>query len=654
MCLLTKRGIFRISGSTLHVLQKRSFCKCKTMLYKSEAFVRKAQHGYARRILKEKQLVFFSLGYKQSVQKTQWQIYKARKAGEIKLVHALQEHLCNSFCAKLLATEYAIIDLQLNWRHMCTNSLGVTPLTLVPLFLENKQALERKVYFTCGKDQVLKEKTRLSKKDYTHLERQSGRKKLVLEDCKILVARSLWNRKKIKGCQDCTFLRNILRGDKNKWDKKHNKSLIQMIYKKAEQIHAFLALEPEWQAVFSNSTPKSDQIIEQIRVHTTGPSPQFVFVASIRDCLDTINHKVLIKSLHTFKSMEDRLKDWLQAGILRKEGISKSDQDIKSSAFNAKKPDLHKSKSPSCAAGSMQQGTAADHHCWFVSTNSLLFRKNHEIDSSSFVLNVVSQHFFYSCFPKVLWKERSLVNNATQIEDYAYKQDHVITQLLLRVMFYTLTTGIKEFAKRFAPSSLQYKVISKQTFYNYVCDPTMLRKAVAAKKQYIFCTGDWNHFIIMSPSKRFLQMCLLHGKQYLPDLADCVNSRHVSKDIYLNKNVPSSLAHRQECSLREIKDCRQGFVLLGFQFIQIARKNLYVCKVAPSKGGLQSLIFFVRDQIKQNQSASTNILIAKLNLLLCRWVEYYKSCEYTRSYKKISYLIWEKVHSWLSRRNRRK
>ena len=109
-----------------------------------------------------------------------------------------------------------------------------------------------------------------------------------------------------------------------------------------------------------------------------------------------------------------------------------------------------------------------------------------------------------------------------------------------------------------------------------------------------------------------------------------------------------------ETPFSSIQDCRKGFVFLGFQVIQIARRGWHVCRVTPSRESIRNLLLTIKNQVKQSKSASTSQWTTRLNNLILRWVEYYKHCEYKREYKKISYLIWQKTRESLSRRKRRK
>lgn len=720
----------------------------------------------------------FVSGFEQSVQKIQRQIYQAKIKGQIAHVHALQKRLCESFSAKFLAIEYATTSLRLNrvpvssLTALCNcqeHNKDLRPFTCnlhakvvqnkvdansackasLCTHLKSKNEAYAKQSFARASLYETKNINSLSKTSTTSRKKVRGIKefkttrckqgcrrvetvKRAPEDWKISVAQSLWNAEKedeehVKRGFAQTFNTVNCSGKTNdRFTKKSQisgsleQSIKEKVKKEAKQIHALLALEPEWQAFFSRvekktwnaqskaahvkrdlvrqkeldlkqkrkvkesasgfeyflrpnvfkrkKVLKSNQLIKCIQKYMQSSLPQFAFTMSLDRCLHTIDHQVLVQKLNTFKAMENQIKIWLQAGILENTVItSRHRSEIKDSRLQA------------------------HHTFWCLSTFLQPCRQDSSVFNPSLKKAfpwLPSQYSLYSCFPQVLWQEQVIVHNTTQIEEHTYRQSHAITRLFLRILFYDLLEGVEQIAQNSLNSNF------KQT------DSILSREdQLLQKQQNLFCTGDSDNLIIIHSDKKFLEMCVLKASQYFPGILTCNKAQPVlqdkkrnkgsakqsfatsrdysqavstktktaytsSKACFLNKDDGLSFVlHKERSSfqkllLSEIRDCRQGFTFLGFQLTQIARqdssnsvKTTYMCKVTPSKESIRTLVLFIRNRIKQSQNASTSVWIARINLLLCKWVEYYKICEYKRSYHKISYLVWEKIRSWLSRRS---
>lgn len=200
------------------------------------------------------------------VSKVQTQIYKARKDGNIKRVHLLQNMLINSRAAKLVATH------------------RVTTL--------NK-----------GKKTAGIDKRVVSKPD----EKLALALSLSL-DGKAQPIRRVWIPK--PGKQEKRPLG------------------IPVIADRAKQQLARLALEPEWEAIFEPNSygfrpgRGCHDAIEAIFLSIRGGTPKWVFDADIKKCFDKISHSALLQKLNTFPKMEQQIKAWLTAGVM--EGYANS------------------------------------------------------------------------------------------------------------------------------------------------------------------------------------------------------------------------------------------------------------------------------------------------------------------------------------------
>jgi RNA-directed DNA polymerase len=90
---------------------------------------------------------------------------------------------------------------------------------------------------------------------------------------------------------------------------------------RAHQALVKLALEPEWEAKFEPNSygfrpgrsahDAIGAIFNSIRQRN-----KYVLDADIEKCFDRINHQTLLAKLHTFKTLRQLIKRWLQAGVL--------------------------------------------------------------------------------------------------------------------------------------------------------------------------------------------------------------------------------------------------------------------------------------------------------------------------------------------------
>lgn len=195
-----------------------------------------------------------------NVRKVQYQIYKARRNGNMERVHFLQKLLIQSKSAKLVATH------------------RVTTLN------KGKR--------TAGIDKVV----------------------LLNPQEKLQLAMTL----KIDG--QASPIRRVWLP---KPGKKEKRPLgIPIIRDRAKQELVRLALEPEWEAVFEPNSygfrpgRSCHDAIEAIFLNMRGGAPKWVFDADIRKCFDTIDHETLLGKLETFPLIRQQIKAWLKAGVM--------------------------------------------------------------------------------------------------------------------------------------------------------------------------------------------------------------------------------------------------------------------------------------------------------------------------------------------------
>lgn len=206
------------------------------------------------------------------VERIQYRIYKASRAGKKDLVHHLQKRLLRSEDAKLLAV-----------RRVTQTNKG------------------RK---TAGVDNV----------------------RVLKPEEKLALARSL----RVTG--NAQPIRRVWIPKPGKTERRPL-SIPTMRDRSTQQL-VKLALEPEWEARFEPNSygfrpgRSCQDAIQAIFIHLRGRKLT-VFDADIRECFDRISHEKLLQKLDTFPLMESQILAWLKAGIVEVGfGNKKSEKEV--------------------------------------------------------------------------------------------------------------------------------------------------------------------------------------------------------------------------------------------------------------------------------------------------------------------------------------
>lgn len=669
-----------------------------------------------------------TLEHERSIRRVQSRIFQARVQGKVKDVHALQEQLCDSFCAKLLATDYAIKSTERS-RVNKGQSLILLPCVKPGLRTNWRISIAKSLWSDNGQtwfsdqlnQQVTCKNTCLSAKEKSFSKVQGQTQQFQSRhSC-------------LKTCL------KVKKGKKDQSSTSLKKSIEGKICQTAQQIHALLSLEPEWQAVFVleqnyqskeevvNDLPqcipqlpqllrsqsndcisvKPESALKQIREHLEEAFPKSVVTASIKEWLHTIDHQALTDQLDTFPRMQKRIHGWLKAGILQPSQIA-----------------LQGAKTP------FNDTCSRTSHANFWRTP--VFRqesKSVNIFSQAGSSSPYPRYSLYSVFPETLWKELDRVYNVMQIESHNQVKEHVISSFLTRIVLHGLCKQVQCYADNclsirskhkalclrqgavdYKTSLLQNEVLQRTSLTKkpgFVClkctkhkfadkqftrrkkgwaNPTLNDPCFVKNRQSFLCSGHEGNLVMICSDKELLEACVSRIKDYLLQITrvdhklsvqqsqqkhDKPETREVkftdfrcqketdkanllSVDDFSCNFFASENRFGLDYLFSKVQDCRQGFLFLGFQVIQIRQRNRYVCTVTPSSKSVRDLMLLIKTKIRQSRSVSTGVWIKRLNPLLLRWVEYYKHCEYKSSYKQISYLIWEKSRTWLARRKRKK
>lgn len=102
-----------------------------------------------------------------------------------------------------------------------------------------------------------------------------------------------------------------------------------------------------------------------------------------------------------------------------------------------------------------------------------------------------------------------------------------------------------------------------------------------------------------------------------------------------------------------LRDARRGFNFLGFQITQVVKQGHYKVKITPAKGNQADIMGKVRKAIQCNKSASSYQLIKILRPVILGWANYFKYCECSKTFHKLTNQIFQKVRAWVFRRDTR-
>ena len=92
----------------------------------------------------------------------------------------------------------------------------------------------------------------------------------------------------------------------------------------------------------------------------------------------------------------------------------------------------------------------------------------------------------------------------------------------------------------------------------------------------------------------------------------------------------------------KITHIEEGFDFLGYNI----RKYNGILLIKPSKKSLKGFMEKIRGIIDSNKGSKQESLIRLLNPVIVGWVNYYKNCVASDTFRKADYLIFEKLWQW--------
>ncbi|QGY45914.1 group II intron reverse transcriptase/maturase [Maribellus comscasis] len=101
----------------------------------------------------------------------------------------------------------------------------------------------------------------------------------------------------------------------------------------------------------------------------------------------------------------------------------------------------------------------------------------------------------------------------------------------------------------------------------------------------------------------------------------------------------------------KITHISEGFNFLGYNIRKYDNGKLLI---KPSKESLTKFMKKIRGIIDSNKGSKQESLIRLLNPVIVGWVNYYKNCVASDTFRKADYLIFEKIWQWAKRRHPKK
>jgi len=192
-------------------------------------------------------------------------------------------------------------------------------------------------------------------------------------------------------------------------------------------------------------------------------------------------------------------------------------------------------------------------------------------------------------------------------------QGGVISPLLANIALHGLEFHLKEFV-----ANLGIKPSSSSN------------RGAVAKKKALSIIRYADDFLLVHVNKAIMDLCIIETKRWL---------------LWVGLELSDEKS--------KLKLGTEGFHFLGFQVIQVRKAGLYKVKIVPSKEKVQTFLKKLREIIINNRAASAYQLICKLRPVILGWANYYKYCECSKIFSKLTHLIFQKIRAWVFRRDSR-
>jgi len=153
-----------------------------------------------------------------------------------------------------------------------------------------------------------------------------------------------------------------------------------------------------------------------------------------------------------------------------------------------------------------------------------------------------------------------------------------------------------------------------------------------AKQKALTIVRYADDFVLIHRNKEIMELCIQEVKSWLSG---------IGLEISEEKTT--------------LRDVRNGFLFLGFQIILVRKPKVkkYKVKIIPSKASQKRFLERIRDILQRNKSVSSYNLICMLRPVIIGWANYFKYCECSATFGKLTNAIFNKLRAWVFRRDTR-
>lgn len=155
-------------------------------------------------------------------------------------------------------------------------------------------------------------------------------------------------------------------------------------------------------------------------------------------------------------------------------------------------------------------------------------------------------------------------------------------------------------------------------------------RGTAAKVKALGFIRYADDFVIIHENRTILELCIKETSLWL-------------------KRIGLELSSEKS----ELRDSREGFTFLGFQIIMVKKQSEYKVKITPAKAKVEKFLQRISDVIQNGKAKSSYEIIRRLRPMIVGWANYYRYCECTSTFNRMTHQIFQKLRAWAFRRDTR-
>lgn len=160
--------------------------------------------------------------------------------------------------------------------------------------------------------------------------------------------------------------------------------------------------------------------------------------------------------------------------------------------------------------------------------------------------------------------------------------------------------------------------------------PAFEGRGTIVKQKALTVVRYADDFVVIHPSRDTLEICIEATKTWL---------KTIGLEISAEKSA--------------LRISSEGFKFLGFQIIHVVKQGKYKVKIMPSSKNVKAFSDSIKVVIQNNKAISAFDLITILRPKIIGWANYFKYCECSLTFNKLTHLVFLKLRAWVFRRDTR-